>query len=230
MRKALEKADSPEAKTPQPTGADSLPAEAPPSSAEAPRVPLELPAARRGDPEALERLLAGARPRLYALALRVLADPDEAEDAVQDAMVKVWKNLERFEGRAAFSTWLHRIGVNAALDRRRRRAVAPAVELEESRETSEPIAQAAPETPERQYARAEASFVVRCAMDRLSPAHGEALRLCDLEGDSYAEIADATACPIGTVMSRLYHARRNLVRELAVDARGEGDLDALRAA
>jgi RNA polymerase sigma-70 factor (ECF subfamily) len=145
-------------------------------------------------------------------------------------MVKVWKNLERFEGRASFTTWLHRIGVNAALDRRRRRAVAPAVELEESREAREPIAHAAPETPERQYARAETSFVVRCAMERLSGAHGEALRLCDLEGDSYAEIATATACPIGTVMSRLYHARKNLVRELAVDARGEGDLEALRAA
>jgi RNA polymerase sigma-70 factor (ECF subfamily) len=229
MRKALEKADSPNAKTPQPSGAES-PLEENLRAPEAPRVPPELPAARRGDSAALDRLLAGARPRLYALALRVLADPDEAEDAVQDAMVKVWKNLERFEGRSAFSTWLHRIGVNAALDRRRRRTAVPAAELDESREAREPIAHAAPETPERQYARAEASFVVRCAMDRLSPVHGEALRLCDLDGDSYAEIASATACPIGTVMSRLYHARRNLVRELAVDASGEGDLEALRAA
>jgi RNA polymerase sigma-70 factor (ECF subfamily) len=223
MRKPLENAESPDAKTPQPTEADSL-------RREPAKLPAELAAARRGDGEAIERLLAGARPRLYALALRVLADPDEAEDAVQDAMVKVWKNLERFEGRAAFSTWLHRIGVNAALDRRRRRgsALAPAMaELDEGRE---PVVQASPETPERQYARAETSFVVRCAIDKLSPAHGEALRLCDLEGDSYAEIASVTACPVGTVMSRLFHARRNLVRELAGGTQDDGDLQALRAA
>ena len=57
-------------------------------------MPPELAAAKRGEGAALEQLLAGVRPRLYALAMRVLADPDEAEDAVQDAMVKVWKNLD----------------------------------------------------------------------------------------------------------------------------------------
>lgn len=187
----------------------------------------DLNRAQAGDGEALDRLLAEARPRLYALALRVLCDADDAEDAVQDALVKVWKNLPRFEGRSSFNTWLHRIGVNSALDRRRRRAAGPPVEREESRETAD---RATTETPERQYAREEAGFVVRLAMGRLSPAHNEALRLCDLEGESYADIAGATRCPIGTVMSRLYHARRNLVRELADVAAGEGDLEALRAA
>ena len=74
---------------------------------------------------ALERLLAEARPKLLSLAMRVLDDADEAEDAVQDAMIKVWRNLGRFEGRAAFTTWLHRIAVNAALDRLRRRGSVP---------------------------------------------------------------------------------------------------------
>ena len=81
-----------------------------------------IAAAQAGKTDALERLLAGARPRLLALAMRVLGDVDEAEDAVQDAMIKVWRHLDRFEGRAAFTTWLHRIAVNAALDRRRRRS------------------------------------------------------------------------------------------------------------
>jgi len=220
MRRTLEKVASPPAKTPQLTEADA--------PLEAGRMPPELAAAKRGEGEALEHLLAGVRPRLYALAMRVLADPDEAEDAVQDAMVKVWKNLDRFEGRAAFSTWLHRIGVNAALDRRRRRPATPAVELDDAHDPA--TTEVSPETPERQYARAEASFVVRRAVERLSPAHGEALRLCDLEGESYAEIANLTACPIGTVMSRLYHARRNLVRELTTDIAAEGELETLRAA
>jgi RNA polymerase sigma-70 factor (ECF subfamily) len=203
---------SPEAKTPQPGGADSHEA---------------LRAAQRGERAALDRLLAEARPRLYGLALRVLGDPDEAEDAVQDALVKVWRNLGRFEGRSSFSTWLHRIAVNAALDRRRRRPAAPAAELDERRDYGE---RGSSETPERLYAREEAGVYVRRALGRLSPAHGEALRLCDLEGESYATIATTTRCPIGTVMSRIYHARRNLVRELGATAMDGGDLEALRAA
>ena len=73
-------------------------------------------------------------------------------------------------------------------------------------------------------------MVVREAMGRLSLAHGEALRLCDLEGESYAAIAMATRCPVGTVMSRLYHARRNLAAELTDGATSDDDLEALLAA
>jgi len=86
------------------------------------------------------------------------------------------------------------------------------------------------ETPERVYARAETAVVVRQAMARLSETHGEALRLCDLEGESYATIATVTDCPIGTVMSRLFHARRKLARALTETSTNEGDLAALRAA
>jgi RNA polymerase sigma-70 factor (ECF subfamily) len=217
-------------KTPQPSGADAqghLSLAKDDLSLVKSGAKDDLSLAKAGDAEALDRLLCEARPRLYALALRVLGDTDDAEDAVQDALVKVWKNLPRFEGRSSFTTWLHRIGVNAALDRRRRRTVGPLLEREEQRETAE---RATSETPERQYAREETGAVVRLAMGRLSVAHSEALRLCDLEGESYAVIAGATRCPLGTVMSRLYHARRNLVRELAEGAAGDGDLEALRAA
>jgi RNA polymerase sigma-70 factor (ECF subfamily) len=145
-------------------------------------------------------------------------------------MIKVWRNLGRFEGRAAFTTWLHRIAVNAALDRLRRRGavhISAGAPDEHHHHASEPML---PETPERIYARAETAVVVRQAMSRLSETHGEALRLCDLEGESYATIADITDCPLGTVMSRLFHARRKLARELTETATDEGDLKALRAA
>ena len=79
-----------------------------------------IAAARRGDKMALNRLLTDARPRLLAVALRVVRDRDDAEDVVQEAMVKVCRSLTRFEGRSSFSTWLHRIVVNASLDRLRR--------------------------------------------------------------------------------------------------------------
>src|SRR4029079_18490703 len=102
------------AKTPQPAGADSPP----PTPTDMGEL---VAAAQTVGGEALDRLLAEARPKMFTLAMRVLNNADEAEDAVQDAMIKVWKNLGRFEGRAAFTTWLHRIAVNAALDRMRRR-------------------------------------------------------------------------------------------------------------
>jgi len=206
------------AKTPQPAGAESH------AAADL------VAAAKSGAGEALEQLLAEARPRLMALALRVLGNTDDAEDAVQDAMVKVWRNIRRFEGRAAFSTWLHRIAINAALDRLRRRgnghlaADAPDEHPQEAAEAT------MPETPERIYARAETAVVVHRAISQLSDTHGEALRLCDLEGESYATIAAVTDCPLGTVMSRLFHARRKLARELTQTATDDGDLAALRAA
>jgi RNA polymerase sigma-70 factor (ECF subfamily) len=207
-------------KTPQPAGADSHAAD----------VGDLVAAAKGGATEALERLLAEARPKLFALAMRVLNNADDAEDAVQDAMIKVWRNIRRFEGRAAFSTWLHRIAVNAALDRLRRRGnlhIAADAPDEHPHEAAEATM---PETPERIYARSETAVVVRRAMQNLSDTHGEALRLCDLEGESYATIAAVTECPIGTVMSRLFHARRKLARELTQVAMNDGDLAALRAA
>ena len=216
------------AKTPQLAGADS---QATPAAAVAPVDLGELlSAAQIEGGEALERLLAQARPKLHALAMRVLNDKDEAEDAVQEAMIKVWRHLGRFEGRAAFTTWLHRIAINAALDRMRRRGSVPlsaGAPDEHPHDTSE---LALPETPERIYARAETAVVVRRAMGQLSETHGEALRLCDLEGESYATIAEVTECPLGTVMSRLFHARRKLARALSETATSDGDLAALRAA
>jgi len=212
------------AKTPQPAGADSQGAAAPVDLGEL------VAAAQTGKGDALERLLAEARPKLLALAMRVLGDTDEAEDAVQDATIKVWRNLGRFEGRAAFTTWLHRIAVNAALDRLRRRGTVPLAVGTPDEHHHDGSQLPVPETPERIYARTETAVVVRRAMAQLSETHGEALRLCDLEGESYATIAAVTECPLGTVMSRLFHARRKLARELSETATSEGDLEALRAA
>lgn len=217
-----------QAKTPQAAEADSHEPSGPGQPSDANTELVE--AAKRGSAGALERLLTQARPKMFALAMRVLSNADDAEDAVQDAMIKVWRNIRRFEGRAAFSTWLHRIAVNAALDRLRRRGNLH-ISADAPDEHPQEVAEATlPETPERIYARAETAVVVRRAMENLSDTHGEALRLCDLEGESYATIATVTECPIGTVMSRLFHARRKLARELTQVAMDDGDLAALRAA
>ena len=201
----------------------------PPQPCEADSLATLVAAAKGGDRAALDRLLAVVRSRFMGLALRVLGDADEAEDAMQEALLKVWRYIGRFEGRSSPSTWLHRLVVNAALDRRRRRTAGvhepagerAAIELETA---------PAGDDPERSFARAETAHVVRGALGRLSLAHADAVRLYDLEGESYASVAETVDCPIGTVMSRLYHARRKLAQELTLTATNPTDLEALRAA
>ena len=177
-------------------------------------------AAQTGKTEALERLLAEARPKLLALAMRVLGDTDEAEDAVQDAMIKVWRNLGRFEGRAAFTTWL-------APHRRQRRAGSAAPPRQRATSSAAAPEEHPHDAAERRRRRRDAGAHLRARRDRRRrprrdgapvETHGEALRLCDLEGESYATIATVTECPLGTVMSRLFHARRKLARELTARA------------
>jgi RNA polymerase sigma-70 factor, ECF subfamily len=186
-----------------------------------------IAAARGGDKAALNRLLSHARPRLLAVALRIVRDRDDAEDVVQEALLKVCRSLTRFEGRSAFSTWLHRIVVNAGLDRlrrhqTRRERVADGDDDDRGRMPDSVDEQ----TPERVVSRRETGAAVRGALARLSPAHREVLVLREFEGDSYQELARHAHCPVGTIMSRLHHARRRLAAELTPSI----ETGALRAA
>jgi RNA polymerase sigma-70 factor, ECF subfamily len=187
--------------------------------AEAPRAIYDLDqlieSACAGDRAALNRLLAHARPRLVAVAMRIVRDRDDAEDVVQEALLKVCRSLTRFEGRSAFSTWLHRIVVNAALDRlRRHQARRERLASDDEREL--PAFEAVEElTPERVVSRNETGAVVRGALARLSPAHREVLERREFDGESYRDLARLVRCPVGTVMSRLHHARHRLADELA---------------
>ena len=175
-----------------------------------------LERAQGGDRDALEALLEAARPRLCAVAFKMLRDRDDAEDVVQDAMLKVWRAMGKFEGRAALSTWLHRILVNTAVDRLRSRRqglkmVRPGGAGADCGEDDRPQPEAVhEETPESQLGSAEIGAAVRGAMSRLSPAHQEVLALRELDGESYQSIAAIARCPVGTVMSRLHHARGRL--------------------
>jgi RNA polymerase sigma-70 factor (ECF subfamily) len=178
-----------------------------------------IAAACAGDRAALNRLLADARPRLIAVAMRIVRDRDEAEDVVQEALLKVCRSLTRFEGRSAFSTWLHRIVVNAGLDRLRRHQARP------ERVTDDDARDFAPtdlhtqmgddQTPEQVLSARETGAVVRGALARLSPSHREVLVRREFDGESYRDLARLVHCPVGTVMSRLHHARHRLAVELA---------------
>jgi len=169
--------------------------------------------------ENLGSMLAGARPRMYAVALRMMRNHDDAEDVVQDAMLKAWRSFSRFEGRAAFSTWLHRICVNAALDRlRSRHPERDAALVTAGTDTSDdqrPVEASTPETPEAIVGGAQIGRRVHSVLGVLSPVHREALALRELDGESYESIAQIVKCPIGTVMSRLHHARHRFAQEIS---------------
>jgi len=209
----IEVADSGMARTPQGSEADSL--------AELGEL---IEAARAGDVTARNRLMAWARPRLLAVAMRTVRDRDDAEDVAQEALLKVCRYLTRFEGRSAFATWIHRITVNTSLDWLRRQQARPERLADRDGHDDDGAARLASadavdeETPERAYARAEAGATVQRAISRLSPSHAETLALRELDGESYQAIAKTVRCPVGTVMSRLHHARRRLAVELGAGA------------
>ena len=102
--------------------ADLQPRKRPADVARCDEASLLAEQAQAGNPQALRPLLEQVRPRALAIAMKVLRNRDDAEDAVQDAMLKVWRNLNRFEGRASFTTWIHRIVMNASLDILRKRS------------------------------------------------------------------------------------------------------------
>jgi RNA polymerase sigma-70 factor, ECF subfamily len=173
--------------------------------------------AKQGDAGATDQLLKSQWQRAMAAAIRVLHNPDDAEDAVQDAFLKIWRCLPSFEGRSSFSTWVHRIVVNASLDLMRKQAARP--ELVERPEPKEDGAMTVVEpahdtTPETELADREIEKLVRLAVAALPVVHRQVVELREFEDCSYQEMAEIIDCPIGTVMSRLHHARGRLAEDL----------------
>lgn len=175
-----------------------------------------------GDTEALEKLLAHVRPRLYRVALRLLRSKEDAEDAVQDALFSAYKNLASFEGRSLFSTWLTRIVVNAALVRRRHQRCRPELFIDdtpssENQATPMGIVDSHPD-PEQNCAWNETRMVVEEALNDLAPAMRSAFRLRELDDLSNADAARASGVRIGAFKSRICRARNQLAARLGPSA------------
>ena len=180
------------------------------------RVDTLVDRAKAGDRAAFDELLVAMRPRALAAALRVMHNRDDAEDAVQDAFLKVWRCLAAFEGRASFSTWIHRIVTNASLDLLRKSSGrSEPTERSDGQDLAvsdgEPSNQ---ETPESELCGYEIQMLVRTAVAALPAAHRQAVELREFEDCSYQEMAEIIQCPVGTVMSRLHHARHKLADDL----------------
>jgi RNA polymerase sigma-70 factor (ECF subfamily) len=191
--------------------------------------------AREGDQEAFRVLVERYQGRVHRLALRVLRDEEQARDAVQDAFLKAYSNLARFEGRSSFYTWLYRLVMNLCLDARRRDrsdrfvSTPEPADLErlvtlDSLPAAEQHWRSHEEAPDEALGRSELRHAVARAIAGLPDAARETLVLREVEGLSYAEIAEALDIPKGTVMSRLHYARRR-VQELLRDAGAIDDGD-----
>ncbi len=155
-----------------------------------------------GDPDAFTQLVRRHRDRLWAVALRTLGDREEAADALQDALISAYRAAHRFRGDSAVTTWLHRIVVNACLDRVRRRSARPTVPLT--------LTDPAPTAP----VDSDTALDVRAALALLPAEQRAALVLVDVQGYSVSEAAAILEVPEGTVKSRCARARARLAAHL----------------
>jgi RNA polymerase sigma-70 factor, ECF subfamily len=170
-----------------------------------------------GEEGALEILFAQHNRALYQTALRLLGNPEDAEDALQEAMLSAYRNLPRFEGRSQFSTWMTRIVINAALMRRRSKRAHPALSLDDSAEDKTPMAERFADghpSPEQLYASAELSARVKENLQNLSPLLRNAFELRELEGLTADEAARALGVSRNTLKARLWRARQQLASRL----------------
>jgi len=157
--------------------------------------------------------------RAYSLAFGVLRHSDDALDVVQDAFIKAHKYLDKFEGNSSFYTWLYRIVMNLAIDHLRKHRRVKPVELDETRVDEQATDDAfLPKmlggNPARALADKEIRKRIDLALDELSENHRTVIVMRELEGLSYEEMAQAMGCSKGTIMSRLFHARRNMQKRL----------------
>lgn len=147
------------------------------------------------------------RDRLWAVAVRTLGDREEAADALQDGLLSAYRAAGSFRGDAAVTTWLHRIVVNACLDRARRARVRRTVPL--------PVDELTPADPRDRISEREISIEVVAALAGLPPEQRVALVLVDMQGCSVDEAARVLGVPVGTVKSRCARGRARLAGVLA---------------
>jgi RNA polymerase sigma-70 factor, ECF subfamily len=184
-----------------------------------------------GDDEAFGLLFARHRDRLWAVALRTMGNPEDAADGLQDGMVAAFRRASTYRGDAAVTTWLHRIVVNACLDRIRAARVRAADPLPDDLDVSASrgsvrSATEDHEDPAERVVADERRRLVLQALGTLPAEQRAALVLVDMEGYAMAEVADMLGCAVGTVKSRCSRGRARLAGLLADRLGPVGDADA----
>jgi RNA polymerase sigma-70 factor (ECF subfamily) len=170
-----------------------------------------LAAVARGDRAAFEALYAAYQPRIYGYLFRMLGRADVADELASDVMVEVWKQAGRFKGESKVSTWMFGIARFKALTAIRQRRT-DTVPVEDAGPLVDPA-----ESPDRAVERHRLRAGILRAMSGLSHDHREVVELTFFQGLSYPEIADLIGCPVNTVKTRMFHARRQLGAHLSAE-------------
>ncbi|MCU0782875.1 MAG: sigma-70 family RNA polymerase sigma factor [Verrucomicrobia bacterium] len=175
-------------------------------------------AAQRGDMVAFEELVARHRDKIFARAYSMMRNEEDAIDLSQEAWVKAWQRLKQFQRESSFSTWMTRIVINLCLDQLRRQKRQRAESIEAMDEESGGVERQMPVVmvnPTERLERVELRARIDRALNQLSEAHRTVLVLHEFERMEYKLIAKTMSCSIGTVMSRLFYARRKMAVLLA---------------
>jgi RNA polymerase sigma-70 factor (ECF subfamily) len=175
-------------------------------------------AAQEGDMAAFEELVARHRDKIYARAFSMLRNEEEATDLSQEAWVKGWQRLVQFQGDSSFATWMTRIVINLCLDQLRKNKRVRSESIDEMNEETGGVERQLPvitPNPTEGLERGELRARIDKALGQLSYEHRTVLVLHEFEEMEYKLIAKKMGCSIGTVMSRLFYARRKMASLLA---------------
>ena len=169
-----------------------------------------------GNTEAFDQLVTRYRTRVFAMIYNMVHNEQDAWDLAQDSFVKAWKSIKSFRGRSSFYTWIYRIVMNVTIDWLRKKQVKgagvefdDAIQLREVNPASRTLPKADP-APSERMERSEVRAKIDNAIAQLSPEHRAVILMKETEDMQYHEIAEALGCSIGTVMSRLFYARKKL--------------------
>jgi RNA polymerase sigma-70 factor (ECF subfamily) len=179
---------------------------------------------KKGEPRAFERMVHLHQDRVFGLCLRMMGDPEEAEDLAQEVFLTVFTSIRTFREESLLSTWIYRITRNHCLNRikfLKRRAHEKKQSLEDTQQADltgedihQPVASKVPR-PDRLAEGKQLEVIIQEQIDQLTEEHRELIVLRDLEHLTYEEIQDITGLPAGTVKSRLHRARMELARLMA---------------
>ncbi len=170
---------------------------------------------QNGETAAFNELVTRYRQRAFAMVYQMVRNDQDAWDLTQDGFLRAWRNIRRFRGQSQFYTWLYRILMNVTIDWLRRKQVQGEAEFDDAigLENIEPGSATTPRgelAPAAGLSDKEIRARIDEAIQRLTPEHREVIVLREIEGLDYQEIADHTGITLGTVMSRLFYARKKL--------------------
>ena len=175
----------------------------------------------RGDRAAFETLYYRHSGRISGYLIRMLRDRSLAEEALNDTLVTIWQNAEKFDFRVRLTSWMFGIAHNKGL-----KALSKAARHGRAGQDDDLLERIPdPDTPERALSRRQRVDTVAQGLESLSPEHRLVLELAFIDGLSYAEIAEATDCPVNTVKTRVFHARKRLVAFVAQRETSAGQQD-----